>query len=283
MGFASPSTYETDLQTLGQKPAYSPYLRPTEYWGRNLAGLWLINESGGNTVHDLSGNRNHGTIHGATWVAGKDGSALDFDGTDDYVDLHKGGEILSTDDLTACVWIRPDAIYREPILHKAKGSGSSSERSIYRLAIGSSNQPFFQVNNTVGAVFGVNGDAISTGIWYFIVITIANNVMRLYVDGQEKGTPATITGTRYGSDSGFDTKCYLGEQYPLGVGNWHDFDGLMDNVSIHNRALPHSQIIELFNYPRIMWERKTTPTWKAPAVVGVMAAHYYRRLLAGGR
>ena len=32
-----------------------------------LVGYWNFNEGSGETVYDLSGNENHGTIHGATW------------------------------------------------------------------------------------------------------------------------------------------------------------------------------------------------------------------------
>ena len=34
----------------------------------NTIGYWDFNEGQGNTLTDLSGNGNHGTIHGATWV-----------------------------------------------------------------------------------------------------------------------------------------------------------------------------------------------------------------------
>jgi photosystem II stability/assembly factor-like uncharacterized protein len=33
-----------------------------------LVGYWPFNEGSGNVVNDLSGNNNHGTIHGPTWV-----------------------------------------------------------------------------------------------------------------------------------------------------------------------------------------------------------------------
>ena len=36
----------------------------------NLAGYWLVNESGGNTIYDLSGNGNNMTNSGGTWITG---------------------------------------------------------------------------------------------------------------------------------------------------------------------------------------------------------------------
>ena len=52
-----------------------------------LVGAWKFDEGSGNIAYDSSGNNNHGTIYGATWVDGKFGKALQFDGIDDYVNI----------------------------------------------------------------------------------------------------------------------------------------------------------------------------------------------------
>jgi len=44
-------------------------------------------EGKGNIAYDSSPHGNHGTIHGASWVRGHTGSALSFDGVDDYVSV----------------------------------------------------------------------------------------------------------------------------------------------------------------------------------------------------
>ena len=45
-----------------------------------LVGHWSFDENSGNTAYDSSGFNNTGTIHEATWVTGKYGSGLSFDG-----------------------------------------------------------------------------------------------------------------------------------------------------------------------------------------------------------
>ena len=50
-----------------------------------LVGKWNFDEGAGSVVGDSSGNGNDGVIRGATWVKGKYGGALSFDGVDDYV------------------------------------------------------------------------------------------------------------------------------------------------------------------------------------------------------
>ena len=53
----------------------------------DLVGYWPFDEGAGDIARDLSGNGYDGTIYNATWVPGKLGSALDFDGSTAYVDI----------------------------------------------------------------------------------------------------------------------------------------------------------------------------------------------------
>ena len=53
----------------------------------NITGMWLFNEGKGGTAADASGNGNEGEIHGAKWVNGKFGKALEFDGVDNWVEV----------------------------------------------------------------------------------------------------------------------------------------------------------------------------------------------------
>ena len=50
----------------------------------SLVGYWNMNEGSGTVAHDSSVNGNNGTITGASWVDGKYGEALSFNGTTDY-------------------------------------------------------------------------------------------------------------------------------------------------------------------------------------------------------
>ena len=54
----------------------------------NILGMWLFNEGNGNTAKDSSGNGNDGKIIGGTkWVDGQFGKALEFNGTDAWVEV----------------------------------------------------------------------------------------------------------------------------------------------------------------------------------------------------
>ena len=52
-----------------------------------LVGYCNFDEDQGNVAQDLSGNNNNGIIHGASWTNGISGSALNFDGSNDWVEV----------------------------------------------------------------------------------------------------------------------------------------------------------------------------------------------------
>jgi len=70
-----------------------------------LVGWWKLDDEAGTVAADSSGNGNDGTVYGdAQWITGYVGGALEFDGTDDYVDLPIGPTIASLSDCTVMTW-----------------------------------------------------------------------------------------------------------------------------------------------------------------------------------
>ncbi len=81
--------------------------------GANLVGHWPLNGD----ANDISGYGNDGTMNGFTgdpWslnsVPGTGNRALDFDGTDDYVDCGNSAILNITNAITISVWIKQDTI-----------------------------------------------------------------------------------------------------------------------------------------------------------------------------
>src|SRR4030042_428150 len=77
-------------------------------WDENTIGLWTFNEGQGEQVLDSSPYNNHGLVYGATWVNGKFGKALRFDGADDYV-LVSNSPSLDVESVTMEAWVRPNS------------------------------------------------------------------------------------------------------------------------------------------------------------------------------
>lgn len=74
---------------------------------KSLVAWWTFEEGKGAVLHDKSGNGNHGSIHGAKWVANGTCYALEFDGKDDYMDCGEGKGFDIPDQITIEAWIYP--------------------------------------------------------------------------------------------------------------------------------------------------------------------------------
>jgi len=102
---------------------------------RGLVGHWRFNEGTGSTAKDSSPFGNNGTIHGASWVRGKFGYALKFDGTDDYVDCGSDDSLNITDAITIEAWIYPKgagvSTYPRIIDKSSSVSGTAPGYKIY--------------------------------------------------------------------------------------------------------------------------------------------------------
>jgi len=80
-------------------------------------GYWKFDEGSGTTTYDSSGNNNTGVIYSAStsciypaagcpqWVQGKYGSALSFDGVEDYVSVPNSSSTNVTSTVTIEAWI----------------------------------------------------------------------------------------------------------------------------------------------------------------------------------
>ncbi|MGI6418496.1 MAG: LamG-like jellyroll fold domain-containing protein [Thermoguttaceae bacterium] len=67
-----------------------------------------FDEGQGNAAEDRSDNRNHGALRGgAKWVDGKLGKALEFNGTDSFVEIANDEALNSVDGLTVSAWVKP--------------------------------------------------------------------------------------------------------------------------------------------------------------------------------
>lgn len=108
--------------TIDEVKIYSKVLSPEEilidYGGGevtgDIAGLWHFDEGSGTTVMDSSGNGNNGSIYGANWTTGKIGSAIYFNGTNDYVEIPDDSSLDITGNITIIAWINETKTFPDP-------------------------------------------------------------------------------------------------------------------------------------------------------------------------
>ncbi|MEM0360148.1 MAG: DUF2341 domain-containing protein [Candidatus Diapherotrites archaeon] len=84
-----------------------------------LVGDWNFNEGSGNIARDAI-NGNNGTVYGATWqpssvqLPKKSGSAIAFDGNDDYIDIGDISLLENFSYFSLSAWIKPSKLSTPP-------------------------------------------------------------------------------------------------------------------------------------------------------------------------
>jgi hypothetical protein len=199
-----------------------------------LVGWWRFDEGTGNVAKDSSGNGNDGTISGASWVDGKYGKALSFDGASDYVQVSSITSLQITGALTLSAWVKLDSLTGSSAI-VAKGWLGEYW---WRIEVGG--QMLFGHGDNWGNIEEIYSGAagIVSGEYFHLAVVRNPVTMKLYfyVNGVQLSSPdyTTLTGTSnqpvlIGKDSG---GAYL--------------DGIIDEVRIYNRALSATEIGNLF-------------------------------------
>jgi hypothetical protein len=165
--------------------------------GPGTLALWHLDEASGATVSDESSNQYDGTIHGAVWTSGSVGSALLFDGIDDYVQVDAPGQLAIGESLAveACVYFDtfPTGVTQMATI---VGQGGFDVGEGFELQIAYElNQVWvaFTVCTTTfpycGNASTKSGDAtfgcgaLEPGSWHHILGTWDGAWMRVYIDG----------------------------------------------------------------------------------------------------
>jgi len=141
----------------------------------------------GDVVKDMSGNGNDGTIHGGAKLTkdGKFGSAMEFDGVDDYITVADSPSLDITDEFTLSIWISTKQNI-SGFWVAVLGKHFSSTDGSYLLFIGENgpNQVcFYAVNSAKQTGYLVPGVTINDGNWHNAAGVYDGSEMRLYIDG----------------------------------------------------------------------------------------------------
>ena len=84
------------------------YIDDIRLYASSLLAHYPLDEGAGTVANDASGNGHNGSFVGdPVWVPGQTGTALQFDGVDDYVEIphHKG--LTVGNEVTVALWINP--------------------------------------------------------------------------------------------------------------------------------------------------------------------------------
>ncbi|MBN2269725.1 MAG: hypothetical protein JXN61_03870 [Sedimentisphaerales bacterium] len=202
-----------------------------------LVAHWELDESSGATAEDCIGN-NDGILQGGPqWrpYNGRVNGALEFDGSDDYVDCGDSTVFDIADEITVAAWVNIRRVNVDWQTIVAKGD------SAWRLSTAEDEMRFhFAVTGGPPWNF-VNGDiVVDADEWHHVCGTYDGINMRLYVDGVEDsaGPVAESNGVSVN-----DYNVFIGENEERTGRHW---DGLIDDVRIYCCPLTTAEVYELF-------------------------------------
>jgi hypothetical protein len=224
------------------KPTRAIQLNKSHPLSRGIVGCWLMNEGGGNKVYDLSGNNNTGIFYGnPTWVAGKFGSCLSFDGNVDYVNI---AYILpTTGSISLWYYVKPYYDYQTIL-------DNSVNENYWEMWIYGDGRLRARVQSDTADVQYDLDNLSGPNNWYHIVWVWNNTgAAWLYVNGILRNTDTE------GAMISAGTNFYLAGG---NAGNTKG-NGTIDDVILYNRALSAAEIHQIYREPFCMFERVTTP------------------------
>ncbi len=235
----------TSLIPYTLKPPLGYRIDPFHPLARGLVACYLMNEGGGNQIFDIAGENTGAFVNDTHWVTGRNGPAIDFDGTNDYINL---GNFLGAGIslFTVALWFRPDVLTgRNALINQW---GDSGDR-VFVLEYGTAGagQVEFTVSAT-GASFFRSFETVASvteSIEYNVVGVIDGTNVLLYVDGKLRNLGAA-----------FNTTLFNETVEPIKIGEISagtasaDYNGIIDKCYIWvNRVLSASEVTQLYREP----------------------------------
>ena len=154
------------------------------------------------------------------------GSALEFDGQNDYVEIGDKSNLEGFSEVSIAAWIYWTGSGRDFIAGK---------EGVYKIDVSSGKIRFLTGNNWAGSIL-TSSQSINPNAWYHIVAAYNGFQKFVYINGQVDPSSVLTSGSL-----GTNVNLVTFGVEPSTV--WHDwYKGKIDEVSIWNRALSAEEI-----------------------------------------
>lgn len=221
-----------------------------------LVAHWRMDETSGTTIADSSGNGNTGTLQnsmnaGTDTVAGAVGTALAFDGADDYISIanETNFDFERTDPFSISVWInRASNADEDDILEKVDDLNNFRGYALW-MESGDDDVKLDVTNSAASnqASRITDTDALTPGSWHHIVATYDGSStaggINIYINGSLATMVSTVdnlSGTILNDDP-----VLLGVD--VADSGCCEFNGSIDDARIYNRVLSPAEVTALYN------------------------------------
>ena len=199
--------------------------------GRGMVSWWPMDENTGTVIHDQTGG-NNGVNHNAAWQAGIHESALDFNGTDAWVEIPEKPNLDILEAITMSAWVKTRENKTMKIAQKGDWDGYGLGQSKWTGWTTS----ITMADMTNHQLYWEQGIPLLNQ-WYFLVMAYDGATMKFYVNGQLKSSKA-VSGLLRNNGRPFSIGSDAGEQKFC--------NGLIDEVRLYDHALTQDEINVLY-------------------------------------
>ncbi|MFH1717095.1 MAG: LamG domain-containing protein [Planctomycetota bacterium] len=198
----------------------------------DLVGYWKFDEGSGTVATDSSAYGNDGTLGGnAKWVTGYMGTALDFNGSGDFVEIPHDPSLSITDEITIAAWTYMRANASGEMAIVSKGGWAANDLP-YELTETPGDVIFWQFYDD-GGRDTCSPDSPPVAEWHHIAATYDGTIFKCYIDG-ELAEEWAYTGKMPQNTASVT----IGRRSRGGT----FFNGMIDEVMIYNQALAEDDI-----------------------------------------
>ena len=215
--------------------------RPGSCAGVEAGGYRRLDEGSGATARDSSGHGQDGSLQGGPTWSSEHGGALQFDGTDNYVQFGDAPSLRMSEALTISAWIKPTGPGGVPGRDPAAVIVSKEgEYEVARFADDSTIRWAF-ANSNPGWVWVATQAVAPLDQWTHVAVTYRHGHVTTYANGQIQGQPYLGAGTIAGDAGEFRIG---GRQFMP-----EPFEGLIREVRLYDRALSANEVQRLASEP----------------------------------
>ncbi|MBU1734488.1 MAG: carbohydrate binding domain-containing protein [Verrucomicrobia bacterium] len=222
------------IYTWDAPQAITLYVDNVELEENNDVGCWKLDEGAGTTVRDSSWRKNNGILQGnPQWTNGWINSALNFNGSSDYVDCGSNNS-FKVSAITIEAWVY------SPTMNFAGDNGIAGAEGAYGLDI-RDNKIAVHINTVnQGWHWCVLSTVLTWNGWHHVAFTYDGvNTVKCYHDGVLVLTDTTSSSGKL-QWAAWAKKLYIGQ---VNTGAWPSrFKGVIDEVKIYNRPLRDDEI-----------------------------------------
>lgn len=200
---------------------------------KGLVGWWKMD---GN-AKDASSYRNHGTGTAVTLTNDRKGEAQKaylFNGTTSAITLPESSSTPFdfTTAISISAWVKPASLNQGRILTKKRGSPNWDG---YVLELKTTGEPQMRFGYSTADQTVTSSTSLVVNTWSHVVVTYNGSVMKIYIDGVEKGSTST-------------TSTIAANNQAIGIGGVTGldfFNGEIDDLRLYNRGLSAAEVTAL--------------------------------------